>query len=95
MNVLLAYVVRATDRHCRLHHTFRIDGWHLCAKHAGSLEEELIKRALHSHSAAVYYVLEEATRSTECSASIKPFQGKKNGKNAWLSIVKEHAGDDQ
>ena len=35
-------------------------------------------------------MLEEATRSMACSISMKPFQRKKYGRNAWLSIVKQH-----
>ena len=68
---------------------------------ARSLEEELIKRASHGHplfkvdNAAVHCVLEEATRSTMHSTSIKPFQRKKDGRNDWLSIAKQHARDDQ
>ena len=68
---------------------------------AGSFEEELIKRSSHSHplfkvyNAAVHCVLEEATRSTTCSASIKSFQKEKDGRNEWSSIVKQHAGNDQ
>ena len=71
------------------------------AEDAGSLEEELIKRASRVHplfkedNVSVYYMLEEATKQMVYSNSTKPFQGKKDGKNAWLSIVKQHAGDDQ
>ena len=45
----------------------------------GSVEEELIARASHTHAlyrdnnASVYHYLEEATRSTVYAASIKPF----------------------
>ena len=51
-----------------------------------SIEGEMIARALHTHAmfrddnAAVYYALEEATRSTSYAASIKPFQRTKK----WL-----------
>ena len=48
-----------------------------------------------ANNVSVHCVLEEATRSTVHSASIKPFQRKKDGRNAWLSIVKQHSGDDQ
>ena len=45
----------------------------------GSVEGDLIARASHDHAlfrednADVYYLIEEATRSTSYSASIKPF----------------------
>ena len=45
-------------------------------------------------NASPHCVLEEATRSTACSASIKPFS-KKDDMNAWLSIIKQRAGDEQ
>jgi hypothetical protein len=67
----------------------------------GSVEAELIARASHNHpmfredNAAVYYLLEEATRSTGYAASIKPFQRQKNGRAAWLAIVGQYAGDDK
>ena len=44
----------------------------------GSVEGELVARASHAHvlfrddNATVYYLLEEATRDTNYSASIKP-----------------------
>lgn len=72
-----------------------------CTEDARSLEEELIRRASHSHplfkedNAAIHCELEESTQMTACSASIKKFQRKKDKRNAWLSIVKQHAGDNQ
>ena len=67
----------------------------------GSVEAELIARASHNHplfredNASVYYLLEEATRSTGYAASIKPFQREKNGRAAWLAIVGQYAGEDK
>ncbi len=67
----------------------------------GSFKAELIARASHGHplfkedNAAVYYPLEEATRSTGYAASIKPFQRQKNGRAAWLAIVGQYAGEDK
>ena len=66
-----------------------------------SLEEELSRRSLHDHSlfkkdnAAVHHFLEEATRSTVCSDRMKTFQKKKDGRNAWFSMVKQYDDDDQ
>jgi len=42
-------------------------------------------------NAKVYYLLEEATRSTGYAASIKPFQRLKNGRGAWLALVAQYA----
>ena len=72
-----------------------------CAEDAGSLEEELSRRSSHNNplfkedNASVCHFLEEATRSTAYSASKKPSQKKKDKRNAWFSMVKQHAGDNQ
>jgi hypothetical protein len=68
---------------------------------AGSIENELIIRGSHTHplyrddNAAVYYKLEEATRSTSYAASIKPYQKAKNGRAAMTAIVSQYAGADK
>lgn len=67
----------------------------------GSVEGELINRASHNHplyredNAQVYYYLEEATRSTSYSASIKPFQNRKDGRGAWRALIGQYAGEDK
>ena len=67
----------------------------------GSIEEDLIHRADHTHglykndNAAVYYKLEEATRSTSYAASIKPYQRGKDGRGAFLALTNQYAGDDK
>ena len=67
----------------------------------GSVEGELVARASHTHAlfrddnALVYYLLEEATRDTTFSASIKPFQRNKNGREAWMAIIRQYAGTDK
>ena len=67
----------------------------------GSIEDELIARATHTHAlyrednSSVYYLLEEATRSTSYAASIKPFQRKKDGRAAWLALSSQYAGKDK
>jgi flagellar hook-basal body complex protein FliE len=67
----------------------------------GSVEAELIARATHTHAhfrddnAKVYYLLEEATRTTSYTASIKPFQRRKDGRGAWKAIVDQYAGEDK
>ena len=67
----------------------------------GSVEAELIARAGHNHprfrddNAQVYYLLEEATRSTAYAASLKPFQRTKNGRAALISLRTQYAGRDK
>ena len=52
----------------------------------GSVESELVARAAHTHAlfrddnSVAYYHLEEATRGTSYAASIKSFQGRKDGR---------------
>ena len=66
-----------------------------------SIEGEMIARASHTHAmfrddnAAVYFVLEEATRSMSYAASIKPFQKTKNGCSARLTFMNQYAGNDK
>jgi hypothetical protein len=66
-----------------------------------AIETELIARASHGHSlfrednSSVYYKLEEATRATSYAASIKPYQRTKNGREAWLALSNQYAGNDK
>ena len=67
----------------------------------GSVEGELIARLDHTSplyrddNQQVYHLLEEATRSTVYSASLKPFQRMKDGRAAYLALIAQHAGDDK
>ena len=67
----------------------------------GSVEQELVARASHTHAlfrednSDVYYKLEEATRGTPYAASIKPFKRTKQGREAWLAITGQYAGKDK
>ena len=67
----------------------------------GSIEGEMIVWASHTHvifqdnNVAVYYALEEATRSTSYAASIKPFQRTKNGCGALQALTNQYAGNDK
>ena len=67
----------------------------------GSIEFELIARADHGHglfrddNAQVYYKLEEATRGTQYAATIKPFQRRRSGREAFESIQNQYAGVDK
>ena len=67
----------------------------------GSIEEEMIEFVPHSHPlfkndlVSVYYYLKEATYSTQYASSIKLYQRNKNGRDAWLAIVRQYAGKDK
>lgn len=67
----------------------------------GSVEGELIARLDHTSplyrddNQQVYHYLEEATRSTIYSATLKPFQRRKDGRAAYLALISQHAGDDK
>lgn len=67
----------------------------------GSVEAELVARALHTHplyiedNAKLYHFLEEATRTTSYAASIKPMQRRKDGRAAWFALVSQYAGVDK
>jgi hypothetical protein len=66
-----------------------------------AIETELIARASHGHAShqednsAVCYKFEEAMRAISHAASIKPFQRTKNGRDAWLALTDQHAGNDK
>ena len=68
---------------------------------SGSLVDELINRLTHqdplfkSDNAMVYSLLEEATRGGIYAPTIKPYARTKNGRDAWLSMVSSHAGEDK
>ena len=65
----------------------------------GSVKEELIQRCSHDHPSfsddneSVYLKLEEATRDTKFSTTIKSF--KKDGRGAYMALIAQHAGDDK
>ena len=67
----------------------------------GSVEEELIARASHTHelfrddNSVVYYHLEKATRGTSYAASIKPFTKAKDGRGAWKALASQYAGKEK
>ena len=59
----------------------------------GSVEAELIAQALHSHTlfrndnSDLYFLLEEATRSTSYAASIRPFEQNRDGEGPWKALT--------
>ena len=67
----------------------------------GSVEGELVARLDHTSplyrddNQQVYHHLEEATRSTIYSATLKPYQRRKDGRAAYLALISQHAGDDK
>ena len=96
----LAYVIRDEVAVEAINNCPRMADCPHSTKH-GSIEDELIARASHGHptyredNQAVYYHLEEATRSTPYAASIKPFQRARNGRAAWLALSGQYAGVDK
>ena len=71
------------------------------AEEFGSVEEELVARANHTHplfredNSALYFFLEEATRGTMYASSIQPFSRRKHGRQAWLALTSQYAGKDK
>ena len=67
----------------------------------GSIEEDLIARALRDHllfkdnNVEVYYNLETALRGTTYLALIKPFQRSKYGRGALLGVQSQYSGRDK
>ena len=68
---------------------------------SGTVVDELIARLSHedplfkSDNALVYSMLEEATRGTVYSPTVKPHSRRKDGRSAWLSMISSHAGTDK
>jgi hypothetical protein len=67
-----------------------------------AIKTELIARAFHGHplfredNSSVYYKLEEATRATSYAALIKQYQSRtKNGREAWLALSNQYAGNNK
>ena len=64
---------------------------------------DLWKQSWASHTHALfwndnsdlYFLLEEATRSTPYAASIKPFQQNRDGEGAWKALTSQYAGKDK
>ena len=67
----------------------------------GSVEAELVSRASFDHAlygtdnAKVYGFIEEAVRTSQYNASIKPYQRTKDGRGAYRALVAQHAGKDK
>ena len=67
----------------------------------GSVLDDLITRLSHNHplyktdNAKVYSALEEATRSTVYSSTVKPFSRKRDGRATWNALISSHAGSDK
>jgi hypothetical protein len=66
-----------------------------------SIKNELIAQGSHGHAlcrednAAACHKLEEAMRATSHAASIEPCQQTKNGRDAWMSLSNQCAGNDK
>mmetsp|Transcript_26699 Transcript_26699/g.37843 ORF Transcript_26699/g.37843 Transcript_26699/m.37843 type:complete len:548 (+) Transcript_26699:2141-3784(+) len=67
----------------------------------GSIIGEMVARASHDHAAFaddnedVYYMVEEATRSTQYAASIRTFTRGKNGRGAMMALKAQFVGVDK
>ena len=87
----LAYVIRTNPQVPGIAPTLAPNQPH--STEHGSVEEELIARASHTHAlfrddnSVVYYHLEKATRGTSYAASIKPFTRATDGRGAWKTGV--------
>ena len=95
----LAYVIRTDPQVPGIAPTLAPNQPH--STEHGSVEEELIARASHTHAlfrddnSVVYYHLEKATRGTSYAASIKPFTRAKDGRGAWKALTSQYAGKDK
>ena len=67
----------------------------------GSVENEMVHRASHTHALyrdnnqEVYNYMEEATSGMPYAASIKPFQRGKDGRGTWMALIAHYAGKDK
>jgi hypothetical protein len=67
----------------------------------GSVLNDLIARLSHDHplyktdNAKVYSLLEEATRGTAYSSTVKAFTRRRDGRAAWKALKSSHAGSDK
>ena len=95
----LSYVIRAEETPPAVAPPLEVGQPH--STEHGSVENEMVARASHAHAlyrddnATVYHKLEEATRTTQYAASIKPFQRGKDGRGAWLALRNQYAGRDK
>ena len=68
---------------------------------SGSLIDELIQRIDHdsllyrSDNVTLYTMLEEATRNSIYSTTIKPYSRKKDGRSTWNTMISLHASTDK
>ena len=68
---------------------------------SGSVLGDLVSRLSHTHplyktdNAKVYTALEEATRSTTYSSTVKAFSRSRDGRGAWFAVISNHAGNDK
>ena len=67
----------------------------------GCVDKELIMITYHTHphlkkdNAMVYYYTEKATRTTSYAASINPYHNNNNGRNTFIKLVSQYAGEDK
>ena len=67
----------------------------------GYVELDMIHLESHDHSwhrenkSKVYHIIEDFTRGTVHVGSIKPFQKRKDGRDASISVMLQHSGPDK
>ena len=97
--VPLFYVIHATANVDAVPPTLAPDQLH--SNEYGSVENEMTFRASHEHplfredNQKVYFYLEEGTRGTVYAATIKPYQRRRHGRDAFLAIQSQYAGKDK
>ena len=66
---------------------------------SGGLQDELVARLKHTgpiykqDNASVFLLIEKASRNTTVESTVKAFARTKDGRGAWLAILKNHAGE--
>ena len=78
-----------------------LNGLYPHSEDAGSIGDELILRASHDHvhykvdNKKLYYLLAEATVSTQHATTLRPYQRTHDGRAGFLSLISQHAGHDK
>ena len=66
---------------------------------SGGLQDELVSRLKHTgpiykqDNASVFLLIEKASRNTSVESTVKAFARTKDGRGAFLAIIKNHAGE--
>ena len=99
-NCPLSYVIR-DDNTVPTEATESLLSDHPYSETGESARGEMVRRLSHTHplyredNNLLFSLLDEATRGTIYSPTIKPFARTSNGRSAWQAIISSHAGDDK